>query len=126
MAWTITHGPIPEGANVLHSCDNPSCVNPAHLFLGTQADNVRDCQAKGRRAVNRPRSAPVGAVGPRGVFAGSGESNGNARLDWDAVREIRARHSQGESQASLAREYGVGRSHVQMIVSGQRWVEEAS
>lgn len=48
FAWTITHGPIASGLNVLHRCDNPPCVNPAHLFLGTQGDNMHDMHAKGR------------------------------------------------------------------------------
>src|ERR1043166_7633701 len=48
LVWELTVGPIPKGMNVLHRCDNPPCVNPLHLFLGTQMDNVLDCRKKGR------------------------------------------------------------------------------
>lgn len=47
-AWLFEHGEIPQGMRVLHKCDNPPCVRPDHLFLGTQTDNMRDCAAKGR------------------------------------------------------------------------------
>lgn len=50
LAWELTHGPIPQGLHVLHHCDNPPCCNPAHRFLGTDADNAADKVAKGRQA----------------------------------------------------------------------------
>jgi len=48
LMWEAVNGPIPEGYYILHTCDNPPCINPNHLFLGTQADNIHDSQAKGR------------------------------------------------------------------------------
>jgi HNH endonuclease len=71
-AWILSRGPIPEGLCVLHRCDNPPCCNPAHLFLGTQLENIRDRESKRRNVVR------------------SGEANGNARLTSAQVDWIRA------------------------------------
>jgi hypothetical protein len=102
-SWTIHNGPVPDGLCVLHRCDNTLCVNPAHLFLGTRADNARDRSAKGRDA-NR-----------------SGKRNPNAKLTPRQVSNIRRRYEDGWTQTRLAAEYGVGQPQISRIVRGQSY-----
>ena len=59
LAWQLSNGPIPDGLFVLHHCDNPPCCNPAHLFLGTQADNMADMVSKGRANLDNGRGKPL-------------------------------------------------------------------
>ena len=116
MAWILVHGPIPSDLYVCHRCDNPTCVNPAHLFLGTQYDNMRDASRKGRLIDGHRRAAAK----TRGRYAG--ERNPQARLTRALVDEIRHRVLIGhESHSAVAASVGVCRQHVSSIVAGQVW-----
>ena len=106
--WTLASGPIPEGLHVLHRCDNPPCYRLDHLFLGTQADNNRDRDAKGRRGDTTP------------ISPARGEEHGMAKLTWDNVRLIRA---SSESNAALARRFGVVPARISEIRHHKTWVE---
>lgn len=101
LAWTLKNGPIPKGLNILHSCDNPPCCNPAHLFVGTHRDNMADMTAKGRST--------------------HGDRNGRARLTAAEVLEIRAAWAAGRNQCQIARSFGVTNSQVHLIVTGKSW-----
>lgn len=101
LSWEITHGAVPAGLQVLHRCDMPCCVNPDHLFLGTNQDNMTDKCRKGREA--------------RGVTQIS-----SAKLTEGQVRAIRADCRQ---QKEIAAAYGVSPANVSLIRSHQTWRE---
>lgn len=95
-------GPIPDGMFCMHKCDNPSCVNPNHLTVGTCSDNLRDMVMKGRSS--------------------RGEKRWCAKLTEDDVRAIRARYAAGKvSICKLADEYGASLSAVQLVVHHKTW-----
>ena len=106
--WTLENGPIPEGMYLCHTCDNPACVRPSHMFLGKQIDNMRDCLGKGRMKFAPPRC---------------GTANHNAKLTWESVRYIRREYALGVSIAVLSREIGVARSTLGAVVKGRCWRE---
>lgn len=108
LSYELSVGPIPPGRVVMHSCDTPPCVNPAHLVLGTQRDNLADMRAKDRQG---PGSGPKLR----------GEDGPNAKLDWPRVREIRAAYANGVRQIDLAAQFGVGQSTISGIVRQQTW-----
>ena len=102
VSWTIHNGEIPDGAQVLHKCDTPPCVNPDHLFLGTNRDNVDDKIAKGR--------VPLG------------EQASGSKLTQKQVLEIRKLHAEGLlSQGQLGRNYGVSDVTINNIVHRRQW-----
>lgn len=105
VAWFAHHGPIPEGMHLCHKCDNPGCINPAHMFVGTQADNVRDMIRKGRE--NRD---------PRPYQRG--ELNQNSRITADVVRSILLSPL---NQRDAAAAFGVAPSWVQRIRKREVW-----
>ena len=94
LAWVLTNGPIPDGLLVLHHCDNRKCIEPTHLFLGTQLDNMRDCFDKGR---GRP---------------------GHKLSDEDVAR-LRSDYQEGMTGMELAEKYGVHVNWVYAIVNGR-------
>ena len=97
-AYEFFIGSIPGGLSVLHHCDQPLCVNPAHLFVGTQADNIADAVAKGRNP--------------------QGERHGMAKLTADDVRQIRASHLHKPILAAI---FGVHPGHIKSIRSRRVW-----
>ena len=103
LMWEIVNGAIPEGLFVLHHCDNPACVEPSHLFVGTHADNMADRSAKGRAS-----------------------RRGNPRLTADQVAAIRHRLTLGARGIDLAAEYGVHPATIKRIKARRAWAQEAA
>lgn len=94
LVWEMTNGPIPDGLDVCHHCDNPSCVNPSHLFLGTHGDNMLDMAIKERR-----------------IF----------KLTQRDVKEIRRLRSEGRLLSDIAELFGISSSSVSGIALGRTW-----
>lgn len=106
VSWEIHNGPIPKGMNALHRCDNPPCVRPDHLFLGTLSDNTRDCIAKGRFGEARVR----------------GETHHQAKLTDSDVVAIRDLRQQGLSCAEISRRIKiVTKSTIERVCNGANW-----
>lgn len=120
LSYEWAYGPIPEGLFVCHHCDNPPCVRPDHLFLGTASDNQRDAQHKGRRPIRSPRRPPK----PRETWnIQRGEAHRWAtKLTEKSVRDIRAEYAAGlGSMQDLSRVYGVDIGHIQRIIRRKVW-----
>jgi hypothetical protein len=105
LSYTLAFGPIPDGMSVCHNCpggDRSACVNPAHLWLGSQTDNMHDMKAKGR--------------------ASRGERSSHAKLTAEQVQTIRLRYAAGRVvQKQLAVEYGVSSGTICDALAGRTW-----
>lgn len=100
-SWSYYNGEIPKGLCVLHKCDNPPCVNPDHLSIGTQSDNQADKMSKQRQS--------------------KGEVNGSAKLTGEQVLEIRRLYELGYKQVELANKYGVQYTTIKAIAVRRTW-----
>lgn len=104
LSWEIHNGPIPEGLFICHTCDNPRCCNPKHLYAGTSQDNMRD-------------------KAQRGKGYNQGEAQWRAKLTNEQVLTIRKRRAAGGcTLQSLADEYGVNKGAIWSVVHRKSWV----
>lgn len=101
QSWILTHGEIPDGLQVLHKCDNHTCVNPNHLFLGTNSDNMADKVSKGRQT--------------------RGESIKKAKLTAAQIVQIRHYHKCGNSHGTIARLFDVDKVTISNVVNHKTW-----
>lgn len=102
-SYRLHKGHIPSGMCICHSCDNPSCVNPYHLWVGTKGDNNKDRASKGRNVNNR------------------GSKHGQSRLTEEYVGRIRKGFLAGETQTDLAKKYGVSITAISKVCNRKTW-----
>lgn len=103
VAWTLAHGPIPDGMSIAHRCDRPQCCRVEHLFVCTHTDNMRDMVNKGR-------------ISPRG-----GERNPKAKLTAEQVLEIRSDKWAGRTHSEIAAHFSIGTTQVNSILLRKSW-----
>ncbi len=129
-AWRIYRGEIPAGLSVCHKCDNRSCVNPDHLWLGTSAENNLDRDRKGRTSYGSRHGAAIRAQAARGDKNGSrlyperlprGSAHHNAKLDEQRVRMIKTLIAEDRGLLSIARAFGVSHPTIANIRDGKIW-----
>ncbi len=111
VSWAVNNGEMPPADKfVCHSCDNPNCVNPAHLWLGTNSDNLRDAAAKGRIYTQR-HSDHI-----------KGSKHGNAKLTESDVIALRDEYRAGGiTQRALAKKYGMTQGPIREAIKGIGW-----
>ncbi len=133
FVYELVVGAIPDGLDILHKCDNPPCCNPSHLWPGTDLDNVRDCESKGRAVHPRgerngththPERIPCGERHGSHTHPESrprGERHVSAKLTEAQVGEIRRLFAEGHFQREIGRLMGVTQAHISKIVLDKAW-----
>lgn len=111
LAWVLANGPVPAGRELMHSCDNPRCVNVAHLSPGTHSENMRDAYARGRKKV-------PGTFLKAASRCKEGSLNPKARLSAEDVAAIRA---SSDPINDLAARFGVTPQNVRLILARKTW-----
>lgn len=107
LAFVLAGGSLRPGEHVVHSCDNPACINPHHLCAGSRSDNMQDASRKGRLRPSRVSKL--------------GTENAAAKLDQVVVRSIRRLLAKGWSQADVAERHGISQSQVSNIARSRHW-----
>ena len=116
FSYCIANKTIPEGMHVCHSCDVKICVNPRHLWAGTNAENTKDRHAKGRSACGERNGS---RTKPEKVRRGS--ANGMAILTEDSIAEIKALRAGGWSLRQIGEKFNTHLSNIHLIVTGKHW-----
>ncbi len=107
LSYELCYGPIPQGMDLMHKCDNPRCINPEHLSVGTRSDNMKDCSQKGRARI------------PRNSLCG--EDNGSAKLRREDISLIKCLLENGWKQQAIADHFGVSQAQISNIKCGRAW-----
>lgn len=110
ISWMMNFGAIPKGMLVCHRCDHPRCVNPAHLFLGTMADDMQDCARKGRLWTQKT---------PQRSFLHHWNNRERTKLKTEQIPEIKRLRSTGLTLKAIGKLYGVSRTLIGRIMSGE-------
>lgn len=114
LSWYFAHGEFPPAhLYACHSCDTPPCVNPAHLWLGTNDENMADCTAKGRRPSGDRNGTHTTPESVR-----RGDAHGSVKITFEQVQQLRAEYERGVPSSQLARRYGLSHGYVNRLVRG--------